>query len=255
VLPRVTSDVEVTVSVTSPRSNFGEIETRHWWNVAVEGNRLSISSGGHFYRPSTGGDTFTTMRWEAIPEEPAELNDYLESLSIVPDARSFPDGIVSIDLASGGYTVEVTDEDNPLLEEDEETDEENSDEETGVEQRDEADEESGEDDDARRIWSIVPIDAVEVQLASIVDPNEVDANEPAHAYNVQNCGVCDCVLNLRGLFVDGRLRGDLMWSNMCAACFASKGEGLGWGNGQLYARQPDGKWRMVAGWRSSDAGT
>ena len=54
-LPEVPSDIEVTVSVSSPRRNFDDIETWHWWEVAIEGERLSISSGGHFYRPSTGG--------------------------------------------------------------------------------------------------------------------------------------------------------------------------------------------------------
>jgi hypothetical protein len=43
-----------------------------------------------------------------------------------------------------------------------------------------------------------------------------------------------------------------MWGNMCAVCFSSRGEGMGWGNGQLCVRQHDGDWRMVAGWRNSD---
>ncbi len=115
-LPRVTPDIEVSVQVIGPRSNFGEIETWHYWEVAVEGERLSISSGGHFYRPSTGGDSFTTMTWEAIPEENSELDDYRESLWMVPDVQSFPVGVVGIDFACGGYKIEVTDEDNPLLE-------------------------------------------------------------------------------------------------------------------------------------------
>jgi hypothetical protein len=123
-VPRVTCGVEVSVSVTSPRRHFGEIETWHWWDVGVEGEQLSISSGGHFFRPSSGGDTFSTMNWAAMPEAPAQLNDYRESLSMVPDVRSFPDGVASIDLTAGGYTIRVTDEDNPLLAEDEEGDEE-----------------------------------------------------------------------------------------------------------------------------------
>ena len=57
------------------------------------------------------------MMWAAVPEEPAELNDYRESLQIVPDVRSFPEGVQSIDLAAGGYTIEILDDDNPLLEE------------------------------------------------------------------------------------------------------------------------------------------
>jgi hypothetical protein len=119
-LPRTASGIDVSVSVSSPRRNFDDIETFHWWEVAVEGERLAISSGGHFYRPSTGADTFTTMTWAAIPEEPSELDDYRESLWMVPDVRSFPDGVASVDVASGGYKVEVTDEDNPLLADDEE---------------------------------------------------------------------------------------------------------------------------------------
>ena len=38
-----------------------------------------------------------------------------------------------------------------------------------------------------------------------------------------------------------------MWANRCAACFDSKGAGIGWTQGQRYARQPNGDWRMVAG--------
>jgi hypothetical protein len=251
-IPRPTSGVDVTVSVTSPRRNFEEIETWHWWEVAVEGERLSISSGGHFFRPSTGGDSFTTMRWAASPEEASEWGDYRESLWMVPDVRSFPDGVASIDLAAGGYTVEVTDEDNPLLKDHESDDEEDVDNETDVEPNEEEDEQQPGNEDTPWTWSVAPIDASEEQLASTVDPAEVDANEPRYAYGVQNCGSCGCTLNKRGLFVDGRLRGDLMWGNMCGPCFDGQGEGIGWGKGQLYACQPDGSWRMVAGWKSPD---
>src|SRR5258706_1945434 len=61
-LPRAASGIDVTVSVSSPRHSFpDEIETMHWWKVAAEGEQLSISSGGHFFRPNTGGDSFTQM--------------------------------------------------------------------------------------------------------------------------------------------------------------------------------------------------
>ena len=39
-LPRVTPDLGVTVQVTGARREFGEIETWHYWEVAVEGDRL-----------------------------------------------------------------------------------------------------------------------------------------------------------------------------------------------------------------------
>jgi len=60
-LPRVTPDLEVTVSVIGPRRKFGEIETWHYWDIGVEGEEISFASGGHYCDPSTGGDSFTTM--------------------------------------------------------------------------------------------------------------------------------------------------------------------------------------------------
>jgi len=148
-LPRVPSDIEVTVSVSSPRRNFDEVETWHWWEVAIEGERLSISSGGHFYQPSTGGDSFTTMRWVAIPQEASDLDDYRESLSMVPDVRSFPDGVAGIDFAIGGYAVEVTDEDNALLGEHERDTEEEIDAETDAKPMPDRPGADASDDDAR----------------------------------------------------------------------------------------------------------
>jgi hypothetical protein len=135
VLPKVTSGLEVTVSVTSSRRKFDEIETYHWWDVGVEGERLSITSSGHFYRPSTGGDTFRTIDWAAIPGEPTESKNFRASLRIVPDVQSFPEAVANINFTSGSYTVEITDQDNPLLEEEDETDDEDPDEEGDSEGR------------------------------------------------------------------------------------------------------------------------
>ena len=73
VLPRVTEDLTASVSVSCPRHKFEDIETYHWWDFGIENGRLSITSGGHFYDPKTGGDTFTTMDWAAVPDEPTEL--------------------------------------------------------------------------------------------------------------------------------------------------------------------------------------
>lgn len=258
VVPRVTPDLAVAVQVTGPRREFGEIETWHYWQVEVEGELLSISSGGHFYQPSTGGDSFTTMTWAAVPDSPTDFDDYRGTLQMVPDVQSFQDGVAGIHFISGEYEIEITDSDNALLDAEEETsadaDEEPSDEEDPPLDAD--DDRSTETIDVGHAssvdhgvgWSVMPIDDAEKRLAAKIDPSLVDANEAQHAYNVKDCDFCGCPLSLRGLFVDGRLRGDLMWGNMCAACFTSRGEGVGWGNGQLYARQPDGRWRLVAGW-------
>ena len=120
-LPRVTADLAVTVSVVGPRRKFDEVKTWHYWDIAIEGERLSIASGGHFYDPRTGGDSFTTMTWNAAPGKAAVYDDYLESLWMVPDVQSFPEGVAGIDFESGAYKLEIVDSDNPLLGEEEDS--------------------------------------------------------------------------------------------------------------------------------------
>jgi tetratricopeptide (TPR) repeat protein len=116
-LPRVTNGVIASVSVCCPRHKFGDIETYHWWNFGIEDGRLRISSGGHFHDPQTGGDTFTTMTWYAVPGAPSEQEDYRESLRMVPDVRSYAEGVESIDFTAEEYHIEILDNSNPLLEE------------------------------------------------------------------------------------------------------------------------------------------
>jgi hypothetical protein len=90
----------------------------HWWEVLVEEHRIGISSGGYFVGP-LGGDSFTAMTWSAEPEECAEFYDYRDSLQIVPDLRSFSEEVATVDFTSGGYSLEIYDDDNPDLEENE----------------------------------------------------------------------------------------------------------------------------------------
>jgi hypothetical protein len=123
-LPKVTPDLQVAISVVGPRRKFDEIETWHYWEIAIEEEELSISSGGHYHHPSTGGDTFTTMSWRAVPGSPATCDDYRENLWMVPDVQSFSDGVADIDLKSGKYRIEVTDWDNALLSGDHDSDDE-----------------------------------------------------------------------------------------------------------------------------------
>lgn len=94
---------------------------------------------------------------------------------------------------------------------------------------------------------MAPCNDAERTLAATIIPSDVEANEQVYTDNPGNCGFCGCELDRRGLFVDGCLCGQVAWGNMCAGCFATKGAGIGWGKGQLYARQLDGSWRMVAG--------
>ena len=248
-LPRATLGLDVKVNVQSPRHKFGEIETWHWWQVAVEDDQLSLSSGGHFSHPCSGGDSFSTMSWRATPgEQPSEFIDYRTGLAIVPDVQSFQDGIASIDFTAESFQVEIFDEDNPLLDEMKDIDEED------YPTKDECassgeDKESKTDLEPQQPWLVKPEDDVETLLASMVDPAEVGRNEPQYAYGVKVCDFCGCSLSTRGVFVDGCLRDQVMWGNMCARCFNAKGAGIGWGKGQLFARQQDGGWLMVAGFR------
>jgi hypothetical protein len=71
--------------------------------------------------PSTGGDSFTTLQWRAMPDEPAILDDYLKDLWMVPDIKPFAQAVDEIEFASGGYRIEVSDLQNEFLEEDDET--------------------------------------------------------------------------------------------------------------------------------------
>ena len=62
-----------------------------------------------------------------------------------------------------------------------------------------------------------------------------------------------CALGDRLLRIDGRLKGEMMmWAHMCSSCFLASGEGLGWGDGQLFARKLDGSWLLVAGFPPDD---
>src|SRR5919108_4751807 len=78
------SGVEVSVSIISPGTQYGEFEILHWWEVRVEGEELLIRSGGQRYQTGGAGDTFTTMAWTARPGEPPGYADYRDSFGIVP---------------------------------------------------------------------------------------------------------------------------------------------------------------------------
>jgi hypothetical protein len=62
----------------------------------------------------------------------------------------------------------------------------------------------------------------------------------------QECNLCGCLLSEEKYMVDGKIGETGAWGCMCADCFGFRGEGLGWGRGQLYLRQGD-SWLQVAG--------
>ncbi len=243
-LPKVTDLSYIRVSVSSPRRMFSDIETWHWWDVVVEDDTLRLSSGGHYYHPKSGGDSFTTMTWDAQPGEESELSDNTADLAMVPDLRTYADGVASVDFSAGGYSIEVTDSDNPLLDDMGDDD----DDEAGDEEDEETDNE--EEETVERVeYTVTPVDAAEAALAQRINEAEVHSHEADYAAGADTCDFCQCQLDTRGLYVDGMTRADMSWANMCVPCFNVRGADLGWGKGQLYARQPNGDWRLVVGFR------
>src|ERR1051326_6093317 len=94
---------------------------------------------------------------------------------------------------------------------------------------------------------ILPTSNVEHRLAARIDVAEIGRHESAYAFGVEHCDLCNHDLKSAGLFVDGSMRDATTWTNMCIPCFEAQGEGIGWGDGQVYAKQPDGRWRLIAG--------
>jgi hypothetical protein len=234
-LPRVTLDLTVDVTVEGPRRKFGKIETFHYWNIRLSDGELHLGSGGHFYNPRTGGDSFTSFSWSASPGGEGECNDYRDQHSIVPDLMSYPDGIESINFDADAYRVDVEDSENRFLEESDD-----------------------DDDDAKEellAWpethwfTVTPIDTPEEEMAKEIDENEVILRDPEFAEGAEQCDVCRRKLADCGLYVDGHVKDSPLWANMCVACFSTTGRGIGWGAGQLYAKQPNGSWRLVMGFR------
>ena len=121
----------------------------------------------------------------------------------------------------------MTDENNPLLEDNVESDEAEEEEQT-------------ESADAEYT-------AAEQQIAAMMDEGEGRRRGQCYVNPSDACDFCGCNLQERAFFVDGRLPGQITFASMCAECFLENGEGVGWGKGQIYKKTPEGGWLMVAG--------
>lgn len=84
------------------------------------------------------------------------------------------------------------------------------------------------------------------QLEDAIDPITV-AKGKYHPDAPEDCDICSIPLAREAFFSDGRLHGNPAWANMCADCSVYHGEGIGWGTGQLYRKESDGRWLTVAG--------
>jgi len=227
-MPEISEELNVSISLVGPHRSFGEHEIVHWWEIKVEGQLISVESGGHFYRNSTGGDSFTCMSWSAYPGENTEFENYLNTLHIVDDVMPFEPEVRQIDLSDSGYSVTIYVDDEEI---------------TG----------NKIDKSNQNITELLkPIDEYEERLNQMTKVKLALTLNKKYLRKILKCDICGCNLNDRTLFIDGRLRGEIMWANMCSKCFFQRGEGIGWGDGQLYAKQPDGSWLMVAGFPTKE---
>lgn len=238
-LPRLPYDEPICVTVTSPRRMHGEIETFFWWTVTQTEQTIRVTGNGHYYHPSSGGDSFSVFYWEATPETQGEYLDYSVNLHMVPDLQDFELSVSEMNLSEAGYKVAVEDDSNELLNDDDDTIEE-IDDDSGADSEDDEDGESV-------VWEAVAHNPVENEYLRLIDPDKVSATAPQFGYGLDDCGTCGRSLSGCGLAIDGRLKSKSMWGNFCASCHSKAGEGIGWGVGQLYARQTNGCWRLVAG--------
>lgn len=90
-----------------------------------------------------------------------------------------------------------------------------------------------------------------LQLEDHVDPATVKRGE-YYVDPPDQCDICSIPLSAEKFMSDGQLREHAAWANMCADCTIYYGSGIGWGTGQLYRKESDGRWLLVGGSSSPD---
>jgi len=106
-LPDVSDPSDISVSLGRPDKWFGEHRISHSWDVRIDSELIEVSSGGYFYRESTGGDSFTSMMWSISPGEESEFSDFLDRLTLVDDAVPFESEVHQLNLDENGYSLTV----------------------------------------------------------------------------------------------------------------------------------------------------
>ena len=253
-LPYRSQDLNVCTTISSPRKRYGDAEIYFYLSIGVESDQLAIRYGGYYYHPRSGGDSFTVFTWRADPGCDAEQVSHLADLRVVTALVNPLDVMRRMGETLNECSISIDDDDNELVGDDEIEDEPR----TLDPQYDEAEEEpetdSDRDDDTdddgqRPPLKIQPVTAADRELLQRVGAAQLASTHTGdYAYGISRCDHCGCALNSVGLFVDGATR-DGSWGNYCANCCLQYGVGVGWGKGQLYARQPDNKWVLVAGFR------
>lgn len=229
-MPDVSDPLVASIALTGPRRRFGPHEIYHWWEISIEEHAIIVTSGGHFYRKSTGGDTFTSMRWFAIPGAVPEFDDYLDSLRIVDDAAPFPEEVTRLILTEPGYSLRVTERGEELLGDDVESEGAGAPHEVGTP-------ESEVDSHDSSVW--------DAALEKYVDLERAEVEECTCGMAPEACDMCGHSLVQARFFVDGRLPRSGEWAYLCTKCAHHLGVQIGWGKGQLFARKAS--WLLVGG--------
>jgi len=241
-LPRLSSVDGVELTLTGPRKHYDDAEIYFYLSVGTEDGFLQITFGGHFYRASTGGDSFTVFRWLAQPGDEAQFASYASSLGVLPQYVDPFEVLSQMAALIGQYTVRVVDESNEMLEDHMVEMRQNVDDEDS----DGSGEEEESDEDVGCPVEITPRTQADLKLLQQLDGDSLTYLSAGGAYGVEQCDACGADLSSVGLFVDGNLPG-LGWGNYCSACCLKRPLSLGQGLGQLYAQQADGRWLGVAG--------
>jgi hypothetical protein len=90
-------------------------------------------------------------------------------------------------------------------------------------------------------------------LDDLVDMDEAENRKTYFSPPPEVCDLCRRSLAKEKYMIDGGVKGFRYWACMCSACFASKGNGIGWGVGQLYLQDEKG-WLEVSGFNPNYLG-
>lgn len=90
-------------------------------------------------------------------------------------------------------------------------------------------------------------DKSEEYLSTFVDLRTARKRQIYRLPAPKNCSVCQTQLKKETFVVDCILRHLLVRVDLCPSCFAWYGGNIRYGEGQLYMKQPRGKWLCVAG--------
>ena len=224
--PRCDFNDQISVYLLEQDRVYDDQRVSRYWQVEFEPSYLTITSGGIFYRESTGSDSFCCMHWSISKGEAGDYNEYSAQHLMVPDLKPFRIEVDEMDFTKGLWKLEIADEENTWLNEEE-------------------DEEENDVDLA--ITIPIPTSEAESELVSQIDVrNIVHDGELVEGIPGNGCEYCKIPSLRLNHIVDGLNRdGDFAW--MCPDCWVEHGRGLGIGKGQLFTKQPSGKWICTTG--------